>query len=259
MVYDMITRATDRGVTGMMTVHEVSRITGVSIRALHHYDEIGLLHPSQVTEAGYRLYDGKALERLQQILLFRELQFPLKEIAAILDSPDFDREKALDQQIALLTLRREHLDGLIALAREAKHKGGENMSCEAFDRKKIDEYAAQAKQSWGNTEAWREYEQKNGGRTREQEKALGDGLMQVLAGFQAMKSQPLDAPEVQAKVKELQDYITEHFYTCTPDILRGLGQMYGAGGEMTDNIDSFGGEGTAAYASEAIAAYCARK
>lgn len=75
----------------MQTVHEVSRLTGISVRALHHYDAIGLLKPSRVTEAGYRLYDGAALRRLQNILFFRELQFPLKEIKAILDNPEFLR------------------------------------------------------------------------------------------------------------------------------------------------------------------------
>lgn len=104
----------------MMTVHEVSELTGVSIRALHHYDRIGLLHPAEITGAGYRLYDDTALERLQCILLFKELQFSLKEIKDILDSPDFDYSRALDQQITLLQMKKEHLENLINLAREIK-------------------------------------------------------------------------------------------------------------------------------------------
>lgn len=99
----------------MWTVNEVSKRTGVSIRTLQYYDKIGLLHPAQYTQAGYRLYDEKGLERLQQILLFRELTFSLKEIEAILQSPDFDREKALDQQIEMLTMEKEHLENLITL------------------------------------------------------------------------------------------------------------------------------------------------
>ena len=86
----------------MLTVHEVSKLTGVSIRTLQYYDEIGLLSPASYTEAGYRLYDDSALERLQQILLFRELEFPLKEIRRIIDAPDFDQARALEQQIELL-------------------------------------------------------------------------------------------------------------------------------------------------------------
>ena len=100
----------------MKTVKEVSKLTGISIRALHHYDAIGLLKPSQITSAGYRLYDHKALERLQIILLFRELRFPLKEIQQILDSPDFNKGEALSQQIQMLTLQKERLEKLIALA-----------------------------------------------------------------------------------------------------------------------------------------------
>ena len=140
-----------------MTVHEVSELTGVSIRALQYYDEIGLLPPARHTDANYRLYDDAALERLQQILLFRELEFPLKEIKRILDSPDFDRKKALEQQIALLTLKQERLDNLIRMAQAVKLTGGFTMSFEAFDRKKLEEYAQQARKSWGATAEYREF------------------------------------------------------------------------------------------------------
>ena len=152
----------------MMTVHEVSELTGVSVRALHHYDQLGLLKPAEVTEAGYRLYDEDSLTRLQSILLFRELQFPLKDIGAILDSPSFDRNKALDQQIRLLELQKEHLDNLIDLARGMKLVGVKRMTdFTAFDTKKIDDYAREAKASWGTTPEWKEYEQKSKGRTKE--------------------------------------------------------------------------------------------
>ena len=104
----------------MKTVKEVSRITGVSVRTLHHYDAIGLLKPTAVTEAGYRLYDDRALGKLQTILLFRELEFPLKEIKEMLDAADFDPMAALDDQIRLLELRREKLDQLIEHARHIR-------------------------------------------------------------------------------------------------------------------------------------------
>ena len=133
----------------MMTVHEVSRQTGVSIRALHHYDRIGLLPPSEVTEAGYRLYDDAALERLQSILLYKELGFPLKEIRGILESPVFDRNQALDQQITLLQMKKEHLENLIDLACGIKMIGVNKLDFAVFDTKKIDEYARQAKEAWG--------------------------------------------------------------------------------------------------------------
>ncbi len=144
----------------MRTVHEVSKLTGVSIRTLHHYDAIGLLHPSTVTEAGYRLYDDTALERLQHILLFRELEFPLKDIKEILDSSNFERNKALEQQIQLLMLKKEHIENLITFARGIQGIGVKNMDFSAFDAKKIDEYTAQAKATWGKTDAYKEYEEK---------------------------------------------------------------------------------------------------
>ncbi|MDO5733303.1 MAG: MerR family transcriptional regulator, partial [Eubacteriales bacterium] len=93
----------------MRTVHELSKIAGVSVRTLHYYDQIGLLEASAYTEAGYRLYDDDKLETLQQILLFRELEFSLAEIKVILKSPDFDRDLAIDQQIELLNLKRQHI------------------------------------------------------------------------------------------------------------------------------------------------------
>ncbi len=240
----------------MMTVHEVSRLTGVTIRALQYYDRIGLLPPAEVTEAGYRLYDDAALERLQQILLFRELEFPLKEIKRILESPDFDREKALEQQITLLTLKKERLEGLIDHASTIKTKGDGIVKFDAFDTKKLDEYAAQAKESWGGTPAWQEYEKKSGGRTKEEERALGGQLMDVFAEFAAVRENGPESAAAQALVEKLRAFITAHYYTCTKEILRGLGAMYASGGEMTDNIDARAGAGTAEFAARAIEYYC---
>ena len=119
----------------MMTVHEVSRLAGVSVRALHHYDAIGLLKPSRVTEAGYRLYDEDALSRLQEILLFRELEFPLGEIKRILDSPGYDRRQALCDQRELLKLKREKLTKLISLT-ENILKGDDSVNFSAFRRRR---------------------------------------------------------------------------------------------------------------------------
>ena len=240
----------------MMTVHEVSKISGVSIRALHHYDKIGLLPATEVTKAGYRLYDDKALERLQYILLFKELEFSLKEIKDILDSPGFDRSKALEQQIQLLELRKEHLQNLIDLAWGIKTIGVKNMSFEAFDTKKIDEYAAKAKASWGQTDAYKEYEQKSEGRTKEVQQKLNIEMMDIFAQFGKIKDQKPDSEEAIGLAKKLQDHITENYYTCTNEILQSLGEMYAGGGDFTDNIDKVGGTGTAVFANEAIKALC---
>ena len=235
----------------MMTVNEVSKLTGVSIRALQYYDKIGLLHPAEYTEAGYRLYDDTALERLQQILLFRELEFSLKEIQSILQSPDFDRDRALDQQICLLTLKKEHIENLITFARGLKQVGGMNMDFSAFDTAKMDEYATKAKEKWQHTNAYQEYTQKNKGRSKDAEEALARGVMLIFSDFGKCKDGDPALPEAQALVKRLQAYISENYYQCTPEILQTLGAMYGAGGEFTENIDKAGGEGTAKFVERA--------
>ena len=240
----------------MRTVKEVSDLTGVSIRTLHYYDTIGLLHPTTVTDAGYRLYDDAALERLQHIMLFRELEFPLKDIKDIINGSDFNRNKALEQQIQLLTLKKEHIENLITFARGIHGIGVKHMDFSAFDTKKMDEYAARAKAIWGKTDAYREYEQKTGALTDEQKNAIGENMMVLFKEFGTMLQMDPGAEAVQGQVKKLQDYITEHFYTCTKEILKGLGKMYAGGGSMTENIDRAGGPGTAEFAAKAIDIYC---
>lgn len=239
----------------MMTVNEVSKLTGVSIRALQYYDKIGLLKPTEYTESGYRLYDDTALEMLQQILLFRELEFPLKEIKEILSDPNFDRNKALEQQITLLIMKKEHLENLISFARGIQFEGVKTMDFSVFDTQKIDEYAKQAKEQWGKTAEYKEFEQKAAGRSKEEERTVMEEFMQIFADFGKMKDAAPESADVQNHVKKLQDYITEHFYKCSNDILSSLGQMYAGGGEFTNNIDRVGGEGTAKFTAEAIRIY----
>ena len=237
-------------------VNEVSKLTGVSIRTLQYYDKIGLLHPAKYTEAGYRLYDDVALETLQQILLFRELEFSLKDIKEIISCPDFDRSKALEQQIELLTLKKEHIENLIDLAKGIKLLGVRKLAFDAFDTSKIDEYAARAKASWGTTAAYREFEEKTKGRTKEEDQKIYQGMIDIFGEFGKIRNTDPSSGEAQALVKKLQGYITEHMYTCTKEILSGLGKMYAGGGEFTKNIDSYGGEGTAKFSSQAIEIYC---
>ena len=240
----------------MMTVHKVSKLTGVSIRTLQYYDKIHLLSPSDYTESGYRLYDDTALERLQQIMLFKELEFPLKDIQRIINAPDFDRDKALEQQIELLTLKREHLDNLIGFAREIQRLGVKKMDFSAFDTGKIDKYAKQAKEQWGKTSAYKEFEEKSQNRTKEDNLNMMQEFMNLFKEFGEMKEQDPGSTPVQEQVKKLQTYITEHFYNCTPEILSCLGKMYSDGGEFTENIDKVGGVGTADFSARAINIYC---
>ena len=241
----------------MMTVHEVSKLSGLSIRTLQYYDSIELLKPSDYTESGYRLYDDIALERLQMILLFKELEFPLKEIGKILDSPQFDKGKAIEQQIELLTLKKEHIENLLDLARGIKKIGVNNiMDFTAFDTKKIDEYAAQAKESWGYTDAYKEYEKKSKGRTPEDNANIARDMMLIFTEFGGMKELDPGSEKAQKQVKKLQDFITDKMYKCTKEILSELGKAYSAPGEMKANIDKAGGDGTGEFVDKAIQIYC---
>lgn len=242
----------------MYTAKEVSKLSGVSVRTLHHNDAVGLLPPTQVSAAGYRLYDDAAMVRLQLILLFRELKFPLKDIRAILDSPNFDRMRALEQQLQMLLLQREHIDNLIDLIRVIKMIGVKPFMVDfgAFDTRKLDEYARNARKSWGDSAAWQEYEQKAAGRTKADERQLLGELMDIFREFGAIRNTDPAAPEAQSLSEKLRDFISANFYSCTPEILRGLSAMYAGGGEMTQNIDDTCGSGTAEFAARAIEHFC---
>lgn len=242
--------------TYMRTVNEVSKLTGVSVRTLHHYDAIDLLKPTKITEAGYRLYDDKALRRLQNILMFRELEFPLKQIQLILDSPKFDQKEALEQQIQLLELRRKHIDELISFAREIQKGGVNKMNFNIFDKTQIEQYSEEVKKKWGSTKAYEEYEQKIKGKSDEECSMIANQLLCLFAEMGSLRKCSPQEKEVQEKIKELQAFITQNYYNCTDEILNGLGQMYVCDERMKKNIDKAGGDGTAEFVKQAICIYC---
>ena len=239
-----------------MTIGELSQCSGVTVRTLRHYDKIGLLRPTEHTVSGYRLYDEASLRRLHTILLFRELEVPLDAIRRMLSQPDFDPGAALEAQICQLKMRRAHVDALIARAYELQERGIDTMDFKAFDKRKQDDYTAQAKAAWGKTEAWKEYESR--GKTAAANKQDGDALMALFAEFGKRRDIDPTCDEAQAMVKQLQDFITANFYTCTVPILRGLADMYDCGGDFTTNIDKAGGQGTASFIANAIREYCKR-
>ncbi|MFR7973334.1 MAG: MerR family transcriptional regulator [Lacrimispora saccharolytica] len=240
----------------MRTVKEVSRITGVSVRTLHYYDAIGLLKPTKVTEAGYRMYDDTALSRLQNILLFRELQFPLKEIKVILDSHGFSQEEAIAQQIKLLELQYKHIGELISFAREIQTKGVRTMNFEVFNTNEIEQYKEEVKAKWGHSKAYREYEQRASSQSEHNYDKFADEIMSLFTKLGALKQFPPTDKAVQEKVAVLQSYINENFYTCNNEILKELGEMYVCDERFKKNIDHFGGEGTAEFVRQAISVYC---
>lgn len=240
----------------MRTVKDVNKLTGVSVRTLHYYDAIGLLTPTKVTDAGYRMYDDTALSRLQSILLFRELQFPLKEIKGFLDSPDFNQEETIAQQIKLLELQYKHIGDLISFAREIQTKGVKTMNFEVFDTNEIEQYKVEVKSKWGNSKAYQEYEQRVVSHSEHNDSKFVNEIMSLFTDLGAMKQLPPTDKAVQEKIAALQAYINENFYTCSNDILKELGEMYVCDDRFKKNIDRFGGEGTAKFVREAIFVYC---
>ena len=242
-----------------LQIKEFAELTGVSVRTLHYYDEISLLKPCYVDEQnGYRFYDETSLERMQEILFYRELDFPLKSIAEILASPNYDKQKALAEQKRLLTMKKDRLERLIAALEQAE-KGEIAMS--AFDNSEYEtarqQYEDEAKQRWGDTDAYKESQAKTAGYSKDKWNDVLAGMNGVFAEFAECKNcgNSSDSETAQQLVKKLQDYITANFYHCTDEILAGLGQMYVCDERFKKNIDK-NGEGTAEFVSEAIKIYC---
>lgn len=143
----------------MKTVKEMSQLSGISVRTLHYYDEIDLLTPSFIAENGYRYYDNEAFEKLQEILLFRELEFPLKEIKKIVGNVAHDKEAALKDQIRLLELKMKRLEKVIKHAKSLQQKGDNYMNFEVFDKSDLLAFQEEAKENWGQTAAYAEFEE----------------------------------------------------------------------------------------------------
>lgn len=241
----------------MKSISEIAELTGISQRTLRYYDEIGLLTPTATTGAGYRLYDREALERLQLILLFRELGFPLQDIRRLLDSPDLDRNRAMEQQIELLTLKKQHLENLIDLARGVLNTGIRHLNLKGFNAGQIDEYTARARALYDKTETYQEYHQRFLALNQAERDQVDRDMEALLASFGAHLGESPESPGVQALVERLQAFLSEHFYECTPAILRSLANMCDGGGSVTENLDALGGPGTALLIAGALRCHAA--
>lgn len=238
-----------------MPIKEFACLSGVSVRTLHYYDEIGLLKPAYVDQhTGYRYYDDQSLLRMQQILFYRELDFSLKDIQRILSSPNYNKHNALSEQKKLLTMKKERLERLIT-AIDGAVKGENVMN--AFNSSELDRYKAEVKEKWGKTEAYQEHTEKTKNYSHDKWQTAAEGLDSIFADFaKAKKSgESTGSAPVQELVHNLQQHITDNYYTCTKQILTGLGQMYVLDERFKNNIDRHG-EGTAEYVSEAISIHC---
>ena len=234
-----------------MQIKEFAQQIGVSVRTLHYYDEIGLLKPSEVdAQNGYRFYDERSLERMQEILFYRELDFSLKTIAQILSSPDYDKQQALTRQRKLLLAKKERLEQLIN-ALDGLEKGEGFMKNNEYEKLK-DEYAEEVRQRWGSTDAYKESQQRNTDFNKAA--VLLDEVFEEFAELNRSGISP-DNEAAKIQVEKLQRCITENFYTCTNEILAGLGHMYVADERFKNNIDKHG-EGMAEFVSQCIKSYC---
>lgn len=238
-----------------LLVKDFAELCGVSVRTLHYYDEIGLLKPCQVDKfTSYRYYDENSLLRMQEILFYRELDFSLKSISEILSSPDYDKERALQQQKKLLILKKERLERLIC-AIDSAGKGLDIMS--AFNNSEFEKYKDEVREKWGSTDAYKDYSEKSKGYSEDKLNALGSGIDSIMGEFsQCMNDGNTPSSEkAQSLCVKLQSYITHNLYNCTKEILSGLGQMYVFDERFRKNINKHG-EGTAEYINEAIKVYC---
>jgi DNA-binding transcriptional MerR regulator len=246
------------------TVGELARLTGVTVRALHHYDEIGLVRPSQRTAAGYRLYADDDVLRLHQVLLFRELGLPLDEIAAAIGEAG-DQAELLRRHREVLVTRRARLDAMLAAldARLAAFEKGTQMRPEEvkslFEGFDPAQYEDEARERWGNTEAYQEsarrtkrYTKEDWDRYKAEAQAIGE---RIVARMRA--GAPPSDEAVQAAVEDHRLLIDRWFYPCSVEMHKQLGAMYVTDPRFTANLDRIA-PGYARYLSDAIAASSAR-
>lgn len=246
-------------------VKEVADMVGVSVRTLHHYDQIRLLKPENLSEAGYRLYTNKDLERLQQILFFKELDFNLHEVKEILDNPNFDRKQALKSHKEILVEKKKRLEKIIKSVDntinsiEGENEMDKKELFDGFDISEIEKlkerYAKEAKIRYGNSEAYKESEEKTSKYTKKDwnriEKSTGEIYKKIIDNM----DKGVRDLQVQLAVGELRQQITDNFYNCTPEIFRGLGDLYVSDERFTKNIDKYK-EGLSAFLREAMHYYC---
>lgn len=238
---------------GTMTIKEIAQLAGITVRTLHYYDQFGLLKPAVTENNGYRLYDEQSLKELQQILFFRELDIPLKQIKQIMLSESYDEKKTLSKHKELLKLKRDRISGLIKLIDSTL--GGEKVSFKEFDMTEIEKhrqkYAEEAKQRWGNTDAYKQSAAKTKKYTKEDWKKINEESAKVFEDFAACMRGEEGSKSSDKLVKLWQQHITKYYYDCTDEILLGLSEMYVQDERFKRNINKHG-EGLAEFISESI-------
>ena len=244
-----------------LTVSQVAKLTGVSVRALHHYDEIGLLRPSGRSGAGYRLYSEGDLERLQQVLFFRALELPLEEIHRIMTDPQFDVAAALRMQRQMLTEKAVKLSALgekvdAAIARlEGGRAMNEHEMKQMFYGLDASAYEAEAERRWGDTEAYKESKRRSRGYSKQDWQQIKDEGTKIFARLAELMAagEPAEGVAAMDVAETHRLYISRWFYECSREFHARLGQLYVQDPRFTANIDA-GHAGLSEYAARAFAA-----
>ena len=248
-----------------LTVGEIAELARVTVRTLHHYDEIGLVSPGERTDAGYRTYGRSDVERLQEVLFFRELGFALKDIKTVVTDPIYTRSDALHRQRALLETRQQRVHQMINLidraleAERTETTMTNEESLGVFGDFDPAEHEEEARERWGDSDAYKQSEQRTKRYTNEDWEAIAaeaDAINQRLLALMAAGTSALD-PATMEVAEAHRGHISKWFYDCSKEIHAGLGEMYVADERFTTNIDK-AGEGLAAYMSAAIAANAAQ-
>ena len=249
-----------------MNVGEVAALAGVTVRTLHHYDRIGLLSPSGRTAAGYRRYAPSDLDRLHQVLVYRELGFPLEEVATLLDDPAADPAEHLRRQHRLLLDRLERtraMVGAVEKEMEARQMGislTPEEKFELFGENYSEDYEREAEERWGDTEAWaqsqqrtRSYSKEDWVRVKEEVDDLNRRFVEAMrAGVPADSEQAMDVAE------QHRQHISRWFYDCPPEMHAGLGRMYVEDERFTATYERIA-PGLVQYVSAAVQANAARQ
>lgn len=242
-------------------VKELADMAGVSVRTLHHYDKIDLLKPCEVNESGYRFYTLESLEKLQQILFFKELDFSLQDIKEILDQPNFNKKEALKDHKKLLEKKLDRIQKMITTvdntieAMEGELKMNEKEMFNGFNEEEIESFKEEVKNKYGNTEAYKESVKKTSNYNKKDWEEINTDMNSIFNEIANKMDLGPDSKEVQELVERWRNHITKYHYNCTKEILGSLGQMYVYDERFKNNIDSIK-EGLAEFLSKAIEVYC---
>jgi DNA-binding transcriptional MerR regulator len=249
-----------------MNVGEVAALAGVTVRTLHHYDRIGLLSPSGRTAAGYRQYSPADLDRLHQVLLYRELGFPLEEVGTLLDAPDADPEVHLRRQHRLLLDRLERTQVMVAAVEKEMEARSMGISLtpeerfEVFGEHDPAQYDAEVEQRWGETDAYARSKRKTAAYSKDDWVRIKAEGADVEARFAAALTHgiPADSDRAMDIAEEHRQQINRNFYDCPPEMHAGLGRMYVEDERFTAHYEEIA-PGLAQYVSTAVQANATRQ